>query len=133
MFATTSTGHREHVTVSKASRVVQAISMNGTFCRLIQSTVTTTETWQGLSYSDAESVCTASESSTLNNVTRSYLGAAKITVGSGGASLWTTIFDCWGTKVTSQLSRMGDTNCYEVTRTTQKMTVANNGGSLTLL
>ena len=49
MYATTATGHREHVTVSKDSRVVQAISMNNTFCRLIQSTTTTTETWVGLS------------------------------------------------------------------------------------
>lgn len=95
--------------------------------------MTTTETWLGLSYTDAESVCVASESSTLNGVTRSYLGSAKITVSTGGVSVWNTIDGCWGTKVTSQLSRMGDNNCYQVTRTTTEMTVTNAGGTLDLL
>lgn len=133
MYATTTSGHREHVTKNKEKKVIQAISINTTFCRLIQTTTTTTETWVGLKYSDAESVCTTSETSVKDGVTRQYLGAAKITVGVGTASQWVTVFDCWGTKVTSQLSRMGDTNCYMVTRTTVEMTVTNNGGDLDLL
>lgn len=133
MYANTTNGHREHVAVSKDIKVLQAISMNNTYCRLIQSSVTTTEVWLGLSYTDASSVCVASEQSTLNGTTRNYLGSAKIQVGSGGASLWTTIDGCWGTKVTSQLSRMGDNNCYQVTKTTQELTVTNDGGTLTLL
>ena len=133
MYANTTTGHREHVTVAKEKKVIQAISINSTFCRLIQTTTTTTETWVGLKYSDAESVCRTSETAVKDGVTRQYLGAAKITVGVGAASQWVTVFDCWGTKVTSQLSRMGDTNCYMVTRTTVDMAVTNNGGALELL
>lgn len=86
-----------------------------------------------MSYSDADSVCVASESSTLNGTTRAFLGGAKITVADGGVSQWATIEGCWGTRVTSQLSRMGDTNCYMVTRTTTVLSVTNNGGSMTLL
>ena len=133
MYATTTSGHREHVTVSKDVRVLQAMNINSTYCRLIQTTTTTTETWVGLSYADAQTVCVASETSTLGTTTRNYLGGARISVSSGGATSWTTIEGCWGTKVTSQLSRMGETNAYQVTRTTQEMTVTNNGGSLTLI
>lgn len=133
MYATTTTGHREHVTVNKDTRVIQSMSINSTWCRLVQTTTTTTETWTGLSYTDASGVCTASESSVLNGTTRAYLGAARITVASGGVSQWATIEGCWGTKVSSQLSRMGDTNLYQVTRTTQEMTVTNDGGTLQLL
>lgn len=133
MYATTSTGHREHVTVSKESRVLQAMNINSTYCRLIQTSTTTTETWVGLSYTDANTVCTASESSVLDGTTRAYLGGAKITVSASGSTIWATIEGCWGTKVTSQLSRMGDTNCYQVTKTTQELAVTNNGGSMTLL
>lgn len=53
MYATTSTGHREHVSVQKDVKVLQAMSINNNYCRLIQSTTTTTETWVGLSYTDA--------------------------------------------------------------------------------
>lgn len=133
MYATTTTGHRPHVTVSKDTRVLQSMNISSTYCRLIQSTTTTTEVWLGLSYADAQSVCVASETSTLGGTTRDFLGGARITVGSGGTSIWTTIEGCWGTKVSSQLSRMGDTNCYQVTRTTQEFVVSNNGGSMTLL
>lgn len=133
MYATTTTGHREHVQVNKDVRVLQLMNISGNQCRLIQTTVTTTETWLGLNYSDASSVCVASESSTLGGTTRNYLGSAKITVSSGGVSVWNTCDGCWGTKVTSQLSRMGDTNHYQVTKTTTEMTVDNAGGSLTLL
>ena len=133
MYATTTTGHREHVTVSKDVKVLQAMRVNSTYCRLIQTNVTTTEIWLGLSYEDAESVCTASETSTLDGSTRNYLGGAKISVSDGGVTQWTTIEGCWGTKITSQMSRMGDNNCYQVTKTTQVLNVTNNGGSLTLL
>lgn len=49
-----------------------------------------------------------------------------------GVSQWATIEGCWGTKVSSQLQRMGDTNCYQVTKTTQVMSVNNNGGTMEL-
>ena len=101
MYATTTAGHREHVSVSKDVKVLQAMSINNNYCRLIQSTTTTTETWVGLSYTDADGVCTSSESSTLGGTTRAYLGGAKITVSASGVSQWATIEGCWGTKVTS--------------------------------
>lgn len=94
------------------------MSINNNYCRLIQTTTTTTETWVGLKYSDADSVCVASETSVLNGVTRNYLGGARITVSASGVSQWATIEGCWGTKISSQLSRMGDTNLYMVTKTT---------------
>lgn len=133
MYATTETGHREHVSTSKSSKVIQAMNINGMYCRLIQTSDVTTEEWLGLNYSDAQSVCVASESSSLNGVTRPYLGSARISVSSGGASQWATVSGCWGTRVTSQLQRMGDTNCYHVTRTTEILSVTNSGGSMVLL
>lgn len=137
MYATTTTGHRPHVTVSKDTRMLQSmyatVDQSITFARLIQRTTTTTEVWLGLKYSDAQSVCVASETSTLNGTTRNFLGGARIQVGAGTGSKYTTVEGCWGTKVSSQLSRMGDTNCYQVTRTTQEFVVFNNGGSMTLL
>lgn len=133
MYANTTNGHREHVSVSKTKRVLQAMSINNNYCRLIQTSTTTTEEWYGLKYSDADSVCTASETSTLNGVTRSFLGGAKISVSSSGVTQWATIEGCWGTRVTSQMQRMGDTNLYQVSKTTEVLTVTNNGGNLTLL
>lgn len=38
MYATTTTGHREHVTVSKSTKVLQAVAINNNFCRLVQTT-----------------------------------------------------------------------------------------------
>lgn len=133
MYATTTTGHREHVTVNKSTKVLQGLNLVNTYCRLIQTTSTTTEEWRGLNYADAMSVCTSSETSTLNGVTRPYLGSAKLSVSSGGQSRWATIDGCWGTRISSQLSRMSDTNCYEVKKTTEVMTVTNYGGTMELL
>ena len=133
MFATTTTGHREHVAVTKDIKVLQSMNINNEYCRLIQTTTITTETWVGLNYADASSVCVASETSTLGTTTRNYLGGARISVSAGGTTIWATIEGCWGTKISSQLSRMGDTNAYQVTKTTQVFNVTNNGGSLTLL
>lgn len=133
MYATTTTGHRPHVTVQKNSKVLQAMNINSNYCRLIQTSTTTTEEWFGLNYTDASTVCVASETSTLNGTTRNYLGSAKITVSTGGATTWATIEGCWGTRITSQLQRMGDTNLYHVVKTTEVLNVTNNGGSMELL
>ena len=101
MFASTTTGHREHVSVQRDVKVLQSMSINNSYCRLIQTTETTTETWVGLSYNDANGVCVASESSTLNGVTRAYLGGARISVSVSGVTNWATIEGCWGTKISS--------------------------------
>ena len=118
MYATTTTGHREHVQVQKDRRVLQTLAMGSKIAKLTQNSTTTTETWVGLSYADASSVCVSSESSTLNGTTRAYLGTAKLTLSYGTSNYWVINEGCWGTKVTSQMSRMGDTNCYQVTKTT---------------
>lgn len=133
MYATTTTGHREHVTVSKSTKVLQAMAINNNFCRLVQTTTQTTEEWLGLSYTDALSVCVASESSTLDGTTRNYLGSAKISVSGPTATQYAYVDGCWGTRISSQLSRMGETNCYQVTKNIEEMTVRNYGGSMELL
>lgn len=130
MYATTTSGHREHVTVQKSSKVLQAMSINSTYCRLIQTSTVTTEEWYGLSYTDASGVCVASETSVLGGTTRNYLGGAKITVASGGVSQWATIEGYWGTRISSQMQRMSDTNLYHVTKTTEELDVSNNGGTM---
>ena len=130
MYATTTTGKREHVQQSKDSRVILAMHISGVEARIIQTTETTVDEYLGLSYTDAQSLCTASESSTLNGTTRAYLGSAKLTVSTGGTSVWNTVEACFGTRITSQLSRMGDTNHYRVTKTTQVMTITNSGGTM---
>ena len=123
MYATTTTGHREHVQKSIDSRVILAMHISGTDARVTQTTTTTTEEWLGLSYSDAETLCTASEN----------LGGVKLTVSSGGVSAWNTVEGCRGTRVSTQISRMGDTNHYRVVKTTQEMVCANTGGTMELI
>lgn len=133
MNAQPSQTHREHVTVQKETNVIMRMNISSLSAALIQTVITTTETWTGLIYSDALPLCTSSESSILNGVTRNYLGSAKLTIGSGGTSIWNTKEACWGKKVASQLSQIGDTNLYFVSRTTTEYGVTNNGGTLELL
>lgn len=132
MYATTTTGHRSNVTKSKETKVLQQLYSLGTLMGVIlQDTVTTTEEWFGLTQTDAETQCTASETSTLNGTTRNYLGSAKLSVnGTGGA--WCRMPNCWGERVTSQMNRMSDTNLYHVTRTTTTLSVRSSGTDITL-
>ena len=71
----------------------------------------------------------STEESTLNGVTRPYLGDARLT-SQGGA--YVTAIGCWGVKVNSTLSKTGDTNLYEVTVTTTELTVRGTGTGLTM-
>lgn len=133
MYATTTTGHHPHITISKDSRVVLMMNINNGTGVIRQNVIRTEEQYVGLSYSDALSVCTASETSTLNNTTRNYLGGAKLTF-AGIGTYWNTVENCWGTRVTSQLQKMGDTNLYQVSVITEEMTVTKVGdGTMTLL
>lgn len=134
MYANTTNGHRPHVSKNKQTKVIQQLYFQATGALvglIIQDEETTTEEWYGLSYSDANSVCTASETSVLNGVTRQYLGGATLSynVLLGG---WTRVPSCWGTKVTSTLQRMGNTNLYQVTKTTTVYTVRNAGENTSL-
>lgn len=127
MYATTTTGHRPHVSESKDTKVLQMLYFFTTVVGvIIQDTSTTTEEWFGLSYSDANSLNIASETSTLNGTTRQYLGSALLehqTIGGG----YCRSPACWGTKVTTSIQRMGDTNLYHVTRQTTTYTVKSSG------
>lgn len=73
----------------------------------------------------------ASETSTLNGVTRNYLGGATLTQNApqGSPSAWCWSAGCWGTKVTTSLNRIGDTNLYHVTKTTVVYTVSGSGNT----
>ena len=98
---------------------------------IIQDTSTTTEEWFGLSYSDAAALNIASETSTLNGTTRQYLGSALLqhqTIGGG----YCRSPACWGTKITTSINRMGDTNLYHVIRQTTTYTVRSAGSNVTL-
>lgn len=78
MYATTTTGHREHVSKSSSTKVLQMLyGFGGTVIGvIIQDSTTVTEEWFGLTYNDANSLCVSSETSTLNGTTRQYLGSA---------------------------------------------------------
>lgn len=130
MYATTTTGHIEHTSGSKDTKVLQLLIIWQTVVgAVIQDTSTTIEEWVGLSYDDAMSVAQSYEQSTLNGATRDYLGNAVLT-STGGA--WIRCVSCWGTKVTSSFSRMSGTNCYQVTKTTTVYTVRGTGSGNTL-
>ena len=82
-----------------------------------------------MSYSDALSLLTSTEESTLNGVTRPFLGDARL-ISEGGA--YVTAIGCWGVKVNSTLSKTGETNTYEVTVTTTELNVRGTGTGLTM-
>lgn len=121
------TGHRELVKRQSDTRVLRQWVLNGWTAVIVQSETVTEEEWRGLSKTDAQSLCVSSESSVLGSVTRQYLGSC--TVSKGLSSIWATA--CWGTRVTSQMQRMGDTNMYQVTRTTTVFDVSTPDGTLT--
>lgn len=126
MYATTTSGHRTYTSANKNTKCLQQwIYWNQLVGVLVQDESTTTEEWNGLSKGDAESLCTSSEESVLNGATRPYLGTAKITLGAA----YMRVSSCWGTKVSSQVSRMNDTNLYKVTKTTTTYSVRVSGQS----
>lgn len=130
MYATTTTGHIEHVNGAKETRVVQELIIWGTsFGSIVQDTTTEVETWEGLSYADAMTLYVSTEESTLGGVTRPRLGNAVLT-SMGGA--WCRAPQCWGVKVTSSYQKMGQTNMYQLTRTTTTYSVRGAGEGMTL-
>lgn len=96
---------------------------------ITQKAETTVEEWYGLSYTDANSLMEASETSTLNGYTRQYLGSATLTQAEGMVRAWCWATGCWGTKITTSLNRMGDTNLYHVAKTTTVYTVYGSGNT----
>ena len=134
MYATTTTGHKPHVSGSIDTKVIQQLIVWGNIDGTITQTATTTvEEWNGLSYDDVQTIYEASETSTLNGQTRNYLGGAILTQAgvSPAAYCWAT--GCWGTKVTTSFNRMGETNLYHVTKTTVEYTVSGSGATVLTL
>lgn len=136
MYADMTKGHREHISQSVDTKVVQQLIVWGNIDGTITQTAeTTVEEWYGLSYADASELQEASETSTLNGNTRQYLGSAtlvqNVQPGMPAASCWAT--GCWGKKITSSLNRMGDTNLYHVQKTTVVYTVTGSGNNTLIL
>lgn len=130
MYATTQTGYIPHVSKTKDTKIVADLSYWGNIWgHILQDTTVTVDKYVGLSYSDALSLLTSTEESTLNGVTRYHLGDARLT-SEGGA--YVTAIGCWGIKRTSSISKTGDTNVYEVTVTTTELTVRGTGTGLTM-
>lgn len=133
MYATTTTGHREHISSNRSAKVLQQLIVFGQVAGVVvQDTITTTEEWNGLSYSDALNLQESSETSTLNGTTRQYLGSALLTQTGIGAA-WMRVPNCWGESITTTFDRIGDTNLYHVTKTTTQYNVRGEGGPVLIL
>ena len=130
MYATTTTGYIPHINKTKDTKIVADLTYWGsTWGHIVQDTIVTVDKYVGLSYSDALSLLTSTEESTLNGVTRPFLGDARL-ISEGGA--YVTAIGCWGVKVNSTLSKTGETNTYEVTVTTTELNVRGTGTGLTM-
>lgn len=128
-YSTTATGHRDTVRRQTSQRVIRQMNLNGWMAIINQVETITEETWVGLTKADAEALCIASESSTIGTVTRGYLGGCTVT-NQTPFTATITATSCWGTRVQSQIQRMGDTNMYQVSRTTTVLDVYAPSGSL---
>lgn len=122
-------GHRNKVRVQKNQRVLRQMNLNGWQAVIIQNETISEETWVGLSQTEAEALCVASETSVLGGAERNYLGGCTV---SNTTPFTASIFatSCWGTRVQSQMQRMGDTNLYQVSKTTTVYDVFAPSGSL---
>lgn len=130
MYATKTTGYSPHVNKTKDTKIVANLAYWGSIWgNIVQDTTVTVDRYVGLSYADALSLLTSTEESTLNGVTRPFLGDARL-ISEGGA--YVTAIGVWGVKVNSTLSKTGDSNLYEVQITTTELTVRGTGEGLTL-
>ncbi len=117
-FATKTTGHVERLRKATDRRTLKADAVLGVYVQVIQKGVVTTEEWRGLSRTDADSLDVNTDASTLGGVVRAWLGGVRVTVASGNASSWFTVFACWGTEVRTEIARVGDTDLFDVFRRT---------------
>lgn len=117
-FATKTTGHVERLRKATDRRTLRAEDVLGFYVQVVQKGVVTTEEWRGLSRADADSLDVNTDASTLGGVERTWLGGVRVTVASGNASSWFTVFACWGTEVRTEIARVGDTDLFDVFRRT---------------
>jgi len=115
-FATKTTGHVEKLRRATDRRTLRAEDVLGFYVQVFQRAVVTTEEWRGLSWADAESLDVNTDASSLGGVERPWLGGVRVTVASGNASSWITVFACWGTEVRTEIARVGDTDLFDVFR-----------------
>lgn len=128
-FATKETGHVARLRRTTERRTLKAEVVLGAYVQVLQRAVTETEEWRGLSWADAVSLDVNEDSSTLGGVSRAWLGGVRVTVSSGTASQWFTVFACRGTEVRTDIARVGDTALFDVSRRTTTYTVSVPGGA----
>lgn len=133
MNASPSLTHRTDDRRSSDYRTLKLFAIGAAQGVISQQTVSSDESWTGLSKSDAESLCISYNESTLNGVKRNYLGGVSLRIGGGGIYTSAECDECWGKRVTSSMQRIGDTNLYEVHRTTEDLTIYTSGGTAKLL
>lgn len=122
--------HRTLVSKNKNTRTIKAQLIGTWYAVLSQTSITTVEEWRGLSQSDAIALCESYEESYIQGITRSYLGGVVVTQTFQGVTNWMRVDACWGTRVTSQISREGDTNLYTVSKTTEELSVYAPTGNM---
>lgn len=122
--------HRTLVSRNKNNRTIKAQLIGTWYAVLSQTSITTVEEWRGLSRSDAIALCESYEESYMQGIRRSYLGGVVVTQSFEGGTRWMRVDSCWGTKVSSQINREGDTNLYTVSKTTEELNVYAPTGNM---
>lgn len=124
-FATVETGHQ---TASKGGdvRIIRTEVLGGTLVNVYQTTVTETERYVGLTETDAKNLASTGS----GGLVKSNLGGVRITVSSGTASYWFSIFGCRGTIETATASRDGDSELWVVNYQKQTLSVTADGGTI---
>lgn len=131
-YGTSTTASSYKVSESKDVRIIRAMWLSGWYAVIKQAVTTTVEHYEGVDDASlADIKALASESSTLNNTARAYLGGATVTRSSGGVSSWMHCDDCWGTRVSVSARRMSP-NMWEADVTTEVMEVSAGSGTLEL-
>lgn len=120
MYSTNEKAHREKVQVGKSCKVVLKIKYGDRSGSLVQTTTTTTESWVGLSKDNAETLTITTED--LRSV------GIRFDDSTGHPVKWAAQDNLEGTTVQSVMQRMGDTNLYQVTRTTTVLETTAKGG-----
>lgn len=118
-FATKTTGHVEHVRKACDRRTIKDGYLLGTYFNVVQYAETETEEWRGLSLADAQSLFANTEDADG----KGYLGSVRIEVGKAAARAWIVVPGCRGTAVRTEIARVGDTDLFDVFRSTTVYTV----------
>lgn len=130
-YATTSTGH---VTLTKGSdvRVIRTEVLLGSLINVIQTTVSENEQYRGLDEATAKMLASAyDETTNPNGLVKTSLGGIRVTVSSGAASGWFSVFGCRGTIEVATARREGDSTMWTVDYQKETMSCTADGGTVT--